>query len=47
VALAGRNDRLMRHPELREALKCALPYGSGTDRVYTLEKRLHLLGGLL
>jgi predicted nucleotidyltransferase len=37
---------LLRHPELCEALDCALPYGSGAERVYTLEKRFHLLAEL-
>ncbi|WP_375436372.1 nucleotidyl transferase AbiEii/AbiGii toxin family protein [uncultured Hymenobacter sp.] len=37
---------LLRHPELREALDCALPYGSGAGRVDTLEKRLRLIADL-
>lgn len=38
--LAAELRGLLRHPELREAIDCALPLGSGGDRPYILETRL-------
>lgn len=35
--------QLLRHPEMREAIDCHLPYGSGDTRKYIIEKRLSAL----
>jgi hypothetical protein len=35
--------QLLRHPELREAIDCQLPYRSGEERKYIIERRLHSL----
>ncbi|WP_345115115.1 hypothetical protein [Hymenobacter algoricola] len=36
-------SQLLHHPELREAIDCQLPYGSGQDRKYIIESRLRAL----
>jgi len=41
--LAAEVQLLLRHPELREAIDCALPLGSGGDRPYVIETRLAAL----
>lgn len=33
-------QRLLRHPELREAIDCALPLGSGDERISLIKNRL-------
>ena len=38
--LAAEIGQLLQHPEMREAIDCHLPYGSGDDRKYVIEKRL-------
>ncbi|RPD44285.1 hypothetical protein DNI29_21475 [Hymenobacter sediminis] len=35
--------QLLRHPELREAIDCQLPYGYGDERKFIIERRLHSL----
>ena len=32
--------QLLLHPEIREAIDCQLPYGSGSERKYVIERRL-------
>lgn len=41
--LASEITQLLQHPELREAIDCHLPYGSGEDRKYIIERRLHAI----
>lgn len=38
--LATEIGQLLQHPEMREAIDCQLPYGSGDERQYVIEKRL-------
>lgn len=37
--VAAEFNHLMHHPEIREAIDCHLPYGSGNERQYIIEKR--------
>ena len=41
--LAAEIEQLLRHPEIREAIDCHLPYGSGDGRKYLIERRLSVL----
>ncbi|TGE20899.1 nucleotidyl transferase AbiEii/AbiGii toxin family protein [Hymenobacter metallicola] len=41
--IATEVSRLLQHPELREAIDCQLPYGSGDERKFIIERRLHSL----
>ena len=38
--VASEFNRLLHHPEIREAIDCHLPHGSGDERQYIIEKRL-------
>ena len=38
--VASEFNQLLHHPEIREAIDCHLPYGSGEERQYIIEKRL-------
>lgn len=42
--LATEFQQLLRHPELREAIDCALPFGSGDERIALVKDRLVALG---
>ncbi|WP_426491229.1 hypothetical protein [Hymenobacter sp. 102] len=41
--IAAEVSRLLLHPELREAIDCQLPYGSGDERKFIIERRLQTL----
>lgn len=41
--IATEIHQLLHHPELREAIDCQLPYGSGEDRKYIIEGRFRNL----
>jgi hypothetical protein len=41
--LVGEIRQLLHHPELREAIECQLPYGSGAARTDLVERRLRAL----
>lgn len=44
--IAAEVSRLLLHPELREAIDCQLPYGSGDDRKFIIERRLQTLASV-